>query len=560
MDLGENKDDTSDQEDSKASSSLATDLASWASQFQVKSNAVDHLLKILQKHGHTHLPSSARTLLKTPRQVTTMQKCGMEYLHYPLRQQLLDNLEKYPVEEILNNDTIYLSFSIDGLPLFKSSGKVVWPVLCAVHLKPIIIFPTTLTCGNKKPTDLTFLDDVIADLKDLLSSGLQYRERNFTINVLCIVCDAPAKAFTRGTKLCSGCYGCDKCDQKGEWFGKVTYQATENLTLRTDASFRSQVQPEHHNSNTPFIQLSIDLIKCFPIDYMHQACLGVMKRLLVSWTSGERRVRLYTLQKQQVSSRLLQLRNQIPSIFSRTPRGLDELERWKATEFCQFMLYTGKLVLKGILEHDMYLNFLAFSVAMCFLVSPTLVEKHSAYARSLLSYFVSRGRELYGKEFIVYNIHSMLHITDDAVQFNGLDNRSAFKFETYLHSVKKMVRSGTHPLSQIANRIEERCTSTIENKKDRQTKKSKDKAFILDNDNGCEITNDEEKNGHVLCRIYHNPAPLFMEPCHSFLLGVHNYNKKQTTMRWIPKKLIEKRAIKIEKEDTVTFMAILHQQ
>ncbi len=140
MDLGGNKDDTSDQEDGKASSSLATDLASWASQFQVKSNAVDYLLKILQKHGHTHLPSSARTLLKTPRQVTTMQKCGMEYLHYPLHQQLLDNLEKYPVEEILNNDTIYLSFSIDGLPLFKSSGKVVWPVLCAVHLKPSSFF------------------------------------------------------------------------------------------------------------------------------------------------------------------------------------------------------------------------------------------------------------------------------------------------------------------------------------------------------------------------------------------------------------------------------------
>ncbi len=150
MDLGENKDDTSDQEDSKASSSLATDLASWASQFQVKSNAVDHLLKILQKHGHTHLPSSAHTLLKTSRQVTTMQKCGMEYLYYPLRQQLLDNLEKYPVEEILNNDTINLSFSIDGLPLFKSSGKVVWPVLCAVHLKSIIIFSNNINLWEQE--------------------------------------------------------------------------------------------------------------------------------------------------------------------------------------------------------------------------------------------------------------------------------------------------------------------------------------------------------------------------------------------------------------------------
>ncbi|KAK9977091.1 hypothetical protein ABG768_018912 [Culter alburnus] len=218
-----------------ASLSLATDLASWASHFQVKNNAVDNLLKILQKHDHTHLSSSARSLLKT-RQIPTLQKCGMEYLHYPLRQQLLNNLEKYPAEEILDHDTINLSFRIDGLPFFKSSVKVMWPVLCAIHLKPIIVFPATLTCRNKKPTNLTFLDDVIADLKDLMSSGLQYRERNFTINVLCIVCDALAKAFIiQGTKLCSGYYGCDKCDQKGQWFSKVTYPATENMTLRTDA-------------------------------------------------------------------------------------------------------------------------------------------------------------------------------------------------------------------------------------------------------------------------------------------------------------------------------------
>ncbi|CAM4571293.1 unnamed protein product [Leuciscus chuanchicus] len=106
-----------------ASLSLATDLASWASQFDVKNNAVDHLLKILQKHGHTNLPSSAHTLLKTPRKISTIQKCGMEYLHYPLRKQLLDKLEKYPVEEILGHDTINLSFNVDGLPLFKSSDN-----------------------------------------------------------------------------------------------------------------------------------------------------------------------------------------------------------------------------------------------------------------------------------------------------------------------------------------------------------------------------------------------------------------------------------------------------
>lgn len=560
MDLDENyMTDLEDMTDHNDKSSLGTDLATWASQFQVKHNAVDHLLKVLQQHGHTDLPSTARTLLKTPRHLATIQKSGMEYFHYPLHQKLLEHLEKYPVEELQNHDTIDLSFNVDGLPLFKSSGRVMWPVLCAIHLNPIVVFPTTLTCGNNRPKDLHFFEDFVADLEDLLSNGIQCKGKKHSINVLCIVCDAPAKAFVRGTKLYSGYYGCDKCDQKGEWFNRVTFQDTENLTLRTDASFRSQVQPEHHKDSTPLAQLSIDMVKSFPIDYMHQSCLGVTKKLLLSWTSGARGVRLSSTQKLEVSTRLLQLKNEMPSIFSRTPRSLGELDRWKATEFRQFMLYTGKLVLKGILEDDLYQHFLAFSVAMCLLVSPTLVKRHSEYAGNLLHYFVCRGRELYGEEFIVYNIHSMLHITEDAVQFNGLDNCSAFKFESYLHTMKRMVRSGKHPLRQVAKRIEERQPSPLEKHRERKTVRAKDKAFLL-HENGCEITDEMEKDGKVLCRVYHNPLPMFIEPCHSFLVGVYNYNKKQTSMRWIPREQLEKRAIRINQGDTVTFMAILHLQ
>ena len=42
----------------------------------------------------------------------------------------------------------------------------------------------------------------------------------------------------------------------------------------------------------------------------------------------------------------------MPSEFSRQPRGLDEVKKWNATEYRQFLLYTGYLVLEGVLSRE----------------------------------------------------------------------------------------------------------------------------------------------------------------------------------------------------------------
>lgn len=98
---------------------------------------------------------------------------------------------------------------------------------------------------------------------------------------------------------------------KGFWEKRMTYQEVDGFELRKDNSFRAQNQPEYHNGSTPLTELPIDMIGQFPIDYMHQACLGVMKKLLTIWTRGEKGRSRQTMmsigQVDIVSARLLDL-------------------------------------------------------------------------------------------------------------------------------------------------------------------------------------------------------------------------------------------------------------
>ena len=101
-------------------------------------------------------------------------------------------------------------------------------VMCDSKCQPIIVFPVVLTCGSSKPKDLEFLEELINDLDNVLKDGVQDGDRVLSVSLRC---DAPARALVKGTKLCSGYFGCDKCAQKGLWVGRVTYPQIKNVEL-----------------------------------------------------------------------------------------------------------------------------------------------------------------------------------------------------------------------------------------------------------------------------------------------------------------------------------------
>jgi len=67
--------------------------------------------------------------------------------------------------------------------------------------------------------------------------------------------------------------------------------------------------------------------------------------------------------------------------------------------------------------------------------------------------------KFYGKNNMIYTVHNLIHLSDDAKQFGPLDSFSVFPFENHLHSLKKILRKYEKPLSQIHCRIMERKTA-----------------------------------------------------------------------------------------------------
>ena len=83
------------------------------------------------------------------------------------------------------------------------------------------------------------------------------------------------------------------------------------------------------------------------------------------------------------------------------------------------------------------------------------------HAEELLLLFVQHFSSLYGLEMIVYNVHCVIHLADDARLFGSLDNVSAFCFENFLGKLVKLVRKKNKPLEQVIRRLLEQKSISL---------------------------------------------------------------------------------------------------
>lgn len=76
-------------------------------------------------------------------------------------------------------------------------------------------------------------------------------------------------------------------------------------------------------------------------------------------------------------------------------------------------------------------------------------------AQCMIHDFLEGIKILYGRSLFTSNIHNLCHLIDHVKRLGPLDTFTAYTAESKLFQIKRLVRTGNLPLSQVARRITE---------------------------------------------------------------------------------------------------------
>ena len=172
--------------------------------------------------------------MRTPRDITIYKKCDCEYCYFGIQKGieriLLQNRYEY-------SNILKLVFNIDDLPLFKSAGIQLWPILG--YFDSFDIFIIAIYGGESKPNSFSeYLKDFMNELNHLIWNGFNFYEKYFNIDVKCFFCDAPARSFLKGIISHTGYNSSERCCVPGTYEGRVFFNDETEYPKRNKETFK----------------------------------------------------------------------------------------------------------------------------------------------------------------------------------------------------------------------------------------------------------------------------------------------------------------------------------
>ena len=440
-------------EESYNEDDLLERIAKWALLCKIKHVHTTMLLFILRhRFPQAKIPKHARTFLKTPRKCKIYDLPPGSYIHLGFEHAL-----NYFLMNNLHVKEISIQIGIDGLPIHIRDGNSLWPIMGCI-IPDGEVFLIGCYFGAKKPCDsYDYLRMFVTDINNLLRNGFSYNQNTIEVTLHSFILDKPAKAFILKVKYHTGRSSCVKCKVVGKSKNSRFCFPGTNFELRTDKEFSNQDDSEHHSGKSILVEIDGFSLKIVPEDPMHLFYVGIVKKILILWHRPKTSFSIMSSANGRIiSNYLLSIKQYIPPEMARKTRDIEEHRRFKATESSLFLKYTGPIALTSFMNmnDDIYQHFLTLHIAVR-LLSTEFDHNMVTYAESLLQDFVEKFASIYGEEFVSPNVHSLLHIADDAKLLGNINNFSAFKFENFLRHLKQLLRKPERPLAQILKRYGE---------------------------------------------------------------------------------------------------------
>ena len=322
-------------------------------------------------------------------------------------------------------DSLTINWNYDGLPIFKSSGASLWPILAQINeLKPAARKEQILMCGvwfgAKKNNWISYSKPFLDELRLLGTVGVEWRRKGESmvtkVSTHAIVCDAPARCMVQGTHQFNGAFGCTWCMQEGEVVQRGNgharvYEHIANVPERTHAGVIQSAKivmrdnVEHHNGvklASPLLALpatcGVDVVRSFSVDYMHAVLLGIVRQMLELWFGSRWNGSDFSLRCSMnvVDSKLLSIKP--PHDLSRTPRSLRDFNHWKASECRNWLLYYSVPCLSETMRMKYLQHWCLLVNAIHSLLQDNVSVEDIRSAEQALRSFSRDMEPLYGKE------------------------------------------------------------------------------------------------------------------------------------------------------------------
>ncbi|KAJ8672359.1 hypothetical protein QAD02_003618 [Eretmocerus hayati] len=227
--------------------------------------------------------------------------------------------------------------------------------------------------------------------------------------------------------------------------------------LKTNESFRTQAQKEHHKALSPLLKLTdLDPVLDVFLKSMHLFFLNVSKDLFEKLVDDRKILKLSTKQRQDLQESLQSLSVGITMEFQRKKFDLSEQKKWKATHYRFIILYIFPFLFRNYVTTNRYNHLLLLFVSVQILFSEEHAVKRVDYANTLLRKFFKLMPSFYDEDSQTVTFHNLIHVCHDVRHMKApLSKYDAFPNGSFLGTLKKLIRTPNKPLSQVANRLKE---------------------------------------------------------------------------------------------------------